>query len=240
MKILALDSTAGTSTVALCENERLIAEFSLNGGNTHSETLLPMIAEMLKSCSLLVKDVDVFTCAAGPGSFTGVRIGAATVKGLAFGSGKPCIGVSTLEALAYNLHGFDGIICPVMNARRGQVYNALFSSTGARICDDRALSIEELCTELADKKETVWLCGDGADITFNGFANRVNAKIAPERFKYQSAFSVAQIALAEYKNGARTPDIELSPVYLRLSQAERERLERESGSLENIERLKSK
>ena len=240
MKILALDSTAGTSTVALCENERLVAEFSLNGGNTHSETLLPMIAEMLKDCALSAKDVDVFACAAGPGSFTGVRIGAATVKGVAFGSGKPCIGVSTLEALAYNLRGFDGIICPVMNARRGQVYNALFSSNGDRLCNDRAISIEELCAELVGKDETVWLCGDGTEITFNGFGGRVNSRKAPERLKYQSAFSVAQLALTEYEKGVRTPDIELSPVYLRLSQAERERLERESGSLENIERLKNK
>ncbi len=240
MKILALDSTAGTSTAALCEDNKLIAEFSLNGGNTHSETLLPMIAEILKNSGYSPRDIDIFACAAGPGSFTGVRIGAATIKGLAFGSGKPCIGVSTLAALAYNLNGFDGIICPVMNARRGQVYNALFSCHQARLCDDRALSIEELCSELSVKKEVVWLCGDGAEITFDGFAGRVNAKKAPERLKYQSAFSVAQLALAEYENGVRTPDIELSPVYLRLSQAERERLERESGSLENIERLNNK
>ncbi len=239
MKILALDSTAATSTAALCENEKLIAEFSVNGGNTHSETLLPMIAGLLENSGYTVGDVDVFAAAAGPGSFTGVRIGAATLKGLAFNSGKPCIGVSTLQALAYNLNGInDGIICPVMNARRNQVYNALFDSNGNRLCDDRALSIEELCAELADKNVTVWLCGDGTDITYNGFAGRVNAKKAPERLIYQSAFSVAQIALKEYNNGVRTTDIELSPTYLRLSQAERERLARESGSLENLENKK--
>ncbi len=238
MKILALDSTAATSTAALCENEKLIAEFSVNGGNTHSETLLPMIAELLKNSGYTVADIDIFAAAAGPGSFTGVRIGAATLKGLAFNTSKPCIGVSTLKALAYNLQGLDGIICPVMNARRNQVYNALFDSFGNRLCDDRALSIDELCNELADKNETVWLCGDGADITYTGFSSRVNAKKAPERLIYQSAFSVAQIALAEYNNGVRTTDIELSPTYLRLSQAERERLARESGSLENLENRK--
>ncbi len=240
MKILSLDSTAATSTAALCESEKLIAEFSVNGGNTHSETLLPMIAELLKNSGYTVGDVDIFAAASGPGSFTGVRIGAATVKGLAFGSGKPCIGVSTLRALAYNLAGFDGIICPVMNARRNQVYNALFDADGNRLCNDRALSIDELSAELANADKTVWLCGDGTDITYNGFAGRVNAKKAPERLIYQSAYSVAQIALNEFNNGVRTTDIELTPVYLRLSQAERERLERESGSLENIERLNKK
>ncbi len=238
MKILSLDSTAPTSSVALCNDEKLIAEFSVNGGNTHSETLLPMIAELLKNSGHKIDDIDIFAAAAGPGSFTGVRIGAATLKGLAFNSGKTCIGVSTLQALAYNVIGFDGILCPVMNARRNQVYNALFDADGKRICEDRALSIEELCAELESTNKTVWLCGDGTDITYNGFNGRVNAKKAPERLIYQSAFSVAQIALDQYKNGGRTNDIELTPIYLRLSQAERERLARESGSLENLENKK--
>ena len=129
-----------------------------------------------------------------------------------------------------------GIICPVMNARRGQVYNAIFDSDGTRILEDRALAIEELCKELLERNEKIYLCGDGADITLIGFAGRLNATIVPDMYVYQSGYSVAQCAFEEYNRGNRTTDIELSPVYLRLSQAERERLERESGSLENIEK----
>ena len=237
MKILALDSTALTASVAVCEDKKLLSEFTVNNGNTHSETILPMISSMLERLGIGASDIDVFSCSAGPGSFTGVRIGAATVKGLAFGSDKPCIGVSTLEALAYNIRGCGGIICAVMNARRGQVYNALFESDGTRICDDRALAIEELCEELVGKGK-VYLCGDGADITCKGFANRVDAVVVPERYVYQSGCSVAMCALEAYNCGVRTTDVELTPVYLRLSQAERERLERESGSLENLEKGK--
>lgn len=237
MKILALDSTALTATVTLCEEEKLLAEYTVNNGNTHSETQLPMIASMLEIYGCKPNDIDVFACSAGPGSFTGVRIGAATIKGLAFGTEKTCIGVSTLRALANNLKGCGGIICSVMNARRGQVYNALFASDCTRLCEDRAISIEELAVELSDKNEPVYLCGDGTDITLDGFAERVkNAIAAPERLRYPSAYSVAQCALEDYRNGIRTTDIELTPVYLRLAQAERERLARESGSLENLER----
>ena len=120
MKILSLDSTAIVSTVAICENERLLAQFTINNGNTHSETLLPMIEASLKVLKLTVDDIDLFACSAGPGSFTGVRIGASTVKGLAFNKNKPCAPVSSLDALAHNLLYADGIVCPVMNARRGQ------------------------------------------------------------------------------------------------------------------------
>lgn len=234
MLILALESTALVASVALCEDERLIGEYSLNNGNTHSETLLPMAESLLSLSSVGTDKIDLFACAAGPGSFTGVRIGAATVKGLAFGRNKPCIGVSSLEALAYNSRGFDGLICPCMNARRGQVYNALFDGGGNRLCDDRALAIEELCKELAGKGKRVLVCGDGTGITLDGFCGRVDAVPAPERSRYQSAYAVAQCALAEYRAGKRTSDVELTPVYLRLSQAERMRLERESGSLENL------
>ena len=124
MKILAFDSTALTASVAVAEDEELLAELTLNNGNTHSQTLLPMAESLFKMLSITADDIDVFACSEGPGSFTGVRIGAATVKGMAFGRGKACAGVSTLEALAYNLRGYEGIICPVMNARRAQVYTA--------------------------------------------------------------------------------------------------------------------
>ena len=128
MKILALDSSATVATVALCEDQRLLAEYTVNNGNTHSETLLPMVESLLANFSMTAKDVDIFAASIGPGSFTGVRIGAATLKGLAFASNKACVGVSTLEARAYNLVSHKGLICPVMNARRSQVYTALFRS----------------------------------------------------------------------------------------------------------------
>ena len=130
MKILAFDTSATVATVALCDNERLLAEYTVNNGNTHSETLLPMIESLLGHFSMSVSDVDLFAVSVGPGSFTGVRIGAATLKGLAFASDKPCVGVSTLEAIAENLSVCKGLICPVMNARRAQVYTALFRSDG--------------------------------------------------------------------------------------------------------------
>ena len=114
MKLLALDSSATVATVALCEDDRLLAEYTLNNGNTHSETLLPMVESVLRSYGITVRDVDLFAASNGPGSFTGVRIGAATLKGLAFGAGKPCLGVSTLEAIAENLSVRAGLICPVI------------------------------------------------------------------------------------------------------------------------------
>lgn len=235
MKIYALDSTAKAASVALCEDGRLLAEYTMNNGNTHSETLLPMTETMLRAMGLTVGDIDLFACAAGPGSFTGVRIGTATVKGLAFGSGKPCIGVSTLEALARNLVT-DGyrVICPVMDARRGQLYTARFSCRGGklrRLTPDRAIPYAEFEAECAAAGDKVWLCGDGYDLVKRLLPPGLSHD-TPERLRYQSAYSVAQAALAAYEAGVHTTDEELRPVYLRLSQAERERLARENGGPE--------
>ena len=232
MKILALDSTAVTASVAICEDETLIAEYTLAAGLTHSQTLLPMVESVLKLTGLSTKDIDLFACAEGPGSFTGVRIGAATVKGLAFDLEKPCIGVSTLEALAYNLVGYEGIACPVMNARRSQVYTAIFRSDGEkleRLTDDLAISISELDTMLAEYSEEIVLSGDGYDICEKGFA-ATSVRPVPERLRHQSAFSVAEAALDAYKSGKHCSDAELGVEYLRPSQAERERAEREAAS----------
>ena len=229
MYILALDSTAATGTVALCKDRKLLASVTLNTGNTHSETLLPSVESVLTLCGLTADDIDLFACAAGPGSFTGVRIGASTVKGMAFGKNKPCIGVSTLEALAYNLRGFSGILCPVMNARRSQVYNALFRVSDGeltRLCPDRAVALSDLSTELAAyKNESIYLSGDGYDMTHEALASLPLAN-TPEELIYQSGYSVAMCALRAYENGVRTTDAELVPTYLRLPQAERERLEK--------------
>lgn len=229
MKILSLDSSAQIATVALCEDERLLTEFTLNNGNTHSETLLPMVETVLGTYGITVDQIDLFACTSGPGSFTGVRIGAATVKGLAFGRSVPCVGVSTPEAIAENLVALGGLICPVMNARRSQVYTALFRSDGAtmtRLLPDSALSIEELDSLLAAYGEPVAFAGDGYGITLSAL-RRTEARPVPERLRHQSAYSVAQVAYRQYQAGKIDSDASLSVNYLRPSQAERTRMEQE-------------
>ena len=232
MKILALDSTAVAASVALCEDGELLGEYTVRNGNTHSQTLLPMVESLLSFFEITTDDIDLFATSAGPGSFTGVRIGAATVKGLAFGTKKPCLGVSTLEALAYNLIGHDGLICPVMNARRKQVYTALFRCKDGqleRLLPDSALAITELDELLRDyTNEPLYLCGDGYDITAELLTHPITP--TPERLRHQSAFSVAQVARVLHQSGIQTSDVEMAPSYLRPSQAERERLAREEAS----------
>ncbi len=232
MKILALDSTAKTASVGICDGERLVSIYSVNAGLNHSETLLPMVENALKTAGLTVDDIDMFAISDGPGSFTGVRIGVSLIKGLAFGKEKPCVGVSTLEALANNLAGNDGIVCPVMDARRDQVYNALFvceNGVVTRLTEDRAIPLSELEKELrekyADKK--IYLCGDGYEIAKKAFADLVCD--TPVILREQNAYSVAQTALKKYnthKESESFSDRELKPTYLRVPQAERERLER--------------
>lgn len=228
MKILSLDTTADVCSAAITEGETLIAEITVNTGNTHSQTLLPAIEQLLKISENGIEDVDIFAASTGPGSFTGVRIGAATLKGLAYGRGKPCISVSTLEALAYNLRGYNGILCPVMNARRNQVYNALFKCDGGnitRLTPDRAIAVDELDGELSLMQERVYLCGDGYSIAERGFKN-CRTEYVPTRQRYQSAYSVAVCALEKFERGETLTDAELVPIYLRPSQAERERNEK--------------
>ena len=227
MKILSLDSTALVASVALSEDGKRLGELTIENGNTHSETLLPMVEFLLQRFSMTPDDVDLFAVSAGPGSFTGVRIGAATLKGLAFGTNKPCVGVSTLEALAYNLRAHDGLICPVMNARRKQVYTALFrAKDGAleRLMPDSAIPITELDERLSAFEEPVRLCGDGYEITEALLSHPILP--VPMELRQQSAYSVAQVARIAYENGSVDSDITLAPTYLRLSQAERERAER--------------
>ena len=231
MKILAFDSTAITASVAVTDGERLLGEITLNNGNTHSETLLPMAEALFRMLSITIADVDLFASSTGPGSFTGVRIGAATLKGMAFGTGKPCVGVSTLEALAYNMRSHKGIICPVMNARRSQVYTAIFESDGqnlVRITEDMAIGADELDEKLSQYDSPVYLCGDGIEVATECF-ERTKIEKTPERLRYQSAYSVAQVALRMYEEGKSVSDAELTATYLRLSQAERERIERENN-----------
>ena len=230
MKIFACDSTAKTASVALCEDNILLAEFTQNGGNTHSETLLPMTEVLLNSMKTDIDEVDIFAVSEGPGSFTGVRIGAATVKGFAHRKNKPCIGVSTLEALARNLaFGEDKIIVPVMDARRGQFYTAKFafkSGEFVRIEEDSAKSFEELKAEIEALGSRIYLCGDGYAPARKLLGDELSFE-TPEKLRYQSAYSVAQIAYEKYLAGDRTTAEELRPTYLRLPQAERDRLNKE-------------
>lgn len=237
MLIYACDSTAQTASVAICRDDILLAQYTQNNGNTHSETLLPMTETMLKANNTDIDDVDLFACSAGPGSFTGVRIGAATLKGLAYGKDKPCVAVSTLEALAMNLVCDEGerLICPVMDARRGQVYTATFICRDGkleRLTPDRAISFEEFFSDALKYGMKLWLCGDGYSLVKKKLPADA-AHDTPELLRYQSAYSVAQAALAEYKRGNFTTDRELRPVYLRLSQAERERLDAEKSKNDN-------
>ena len=232
MKILSLDTSATVATVALIDGDKLLAEQMTNNGNTHSETILPMIESALASADLDVSDIDIFACSNGPGSFTGVRIGVATVKGLAFASDKPCVEVSTLEALAQNLKCCGGLICPVMNARRSQVYTALCISDGQsvkRITDDDAMSISDLDEMLSKYDTPVSFCGDGYDITLAALT-KTKVNDTPLRLRYQSAVSVAEVALRKYNDGEYTDDRNLKVTYLRPSQAERELKEKQKNT----------
>lgn len=229
--ILAVDSTAKVAAAAITRGAQLMFTATSDTGYTHSETLLPMIEAMMSELHLSVSDIGLFACSAGPGSFTGVRIGTAVIKGLAFGTGTPCAGVSSLEALAYNLLGMNGILCPSMDARRGQVYNALFRFGGSkieRLTPDRAISIESLAAELsAYNGEKIYLCGDAYTLLYDALPEYgIKPELTPELLRRQSAYSVAVCAYNAYLCGKTVSDSELEPVYLRLPQAERERLER--------------
>ena len=233
--ILAFDSTAKVASVALMRNGQTLAEYSLNCGLTQSELLLPMAEHCLASVRTDFSDLSCLACTVGPGSFTGVRIGVATVKGLAFGKNLPCVEVSTLEALAENLRGLRGIICPCMDARRGQVYNALFSSDEngmERITEDRAISLEALSEDLKKYEgQTIYLVGDGYDVARKYLeAANVTLAVTPIGLRNQSAASCAAVAARLLAEGKAKSDRELSPSYLRMPQAERERLERENAN----------
>ena len=229
MLILALESSALTASVAICDGERLLGEYTVNNGNTHSETLLPMAEALLRDLRISISEIDLFAVSVGPGSFTGIRIGVSTLKGLAFGTKKPCIGVSTLEAMAYNLYIPNGLICPVMNARRKQVYTALFRESNGkmeRLMDDSAISVEELDQILATYHEPVYLVGDGYDLAVENLTHTLGS--TPERLRYQSAASIAKAAYIAYSEGSYVSDNDIKPIYLRPCQAERERMEKES------------
>ncbi len=223
MITLGIDTTAVAASAALVKDGTLLSEFYCNIGLQHSRTLMPMIESLLSCCGISVTDIDRMGVAAGPGSFTGVRIGVAAVKGLAITKKIPCVGVSTLEALARNLPATDGIICPVMDARCQQVYNALFryeQGNLVRLCEDRAISIPDLQQELAETNRSVIWLGDGANLCYNALSHAEGHSLAPEHIRYQHA---AQVALIASQSHMTCSPEQLAVSYLRPPQAVRAR-----------------
>jgi len=229
MRILAIESSAKAASVALLEEGRLLAQNYQHAGLTHSRTLLPMVYSLLDGLGMTLADVDKIAVAKGPGSFTGLRIGVATAKGLAFGADKPLVGVSTLEAMAHQAkHLGAGIITPVMDARRGQVYNALFRADGdtlIRLTEDRAIAMEDLFAQ-TEHGGSYLLVGDGAALCYDWLQTAgIPAQILPEHLVQQTAWGLAIAAQA--LPGERVHNV--NPEYIRPSQAERERLEKFGG-----------
>lgn len=225
MKILAIESSALSASVCIEAEGKLIAESFQNNGLTHSRTVMPMIRSMLDACGERLEDMDKVAVAAGPGSFTGLRIGASVAKGLSWAVGIPVCGVSTLEALAWQASWADGLVCPVMDARAGQVYNALFRvccGEITRVSEDRAVPLAQLINELRSEKNIIVL-GDGAQICYNGLTEEgIQARMLPDGQRFPRASGVARAA----RRIPGGPPEELQVQYLRLPQAERERLER--------------
>ena len=231
MLILAFETSAKAGSVALHDGEKLLAESYQNTGLTHSQTLMAMAEDMIKSCGCTPQDIGAVAVAAGPGSFTGVRIGVAAAKGFAWGKQLPCYGVSTLEAMALGLGVYEGYVLPVMDARRSQVYNAVFRAKEGklqRLCQDRAISLGDLAEEIKNLEENIFLVGDGSVLCYNTLKQEVpNLVLPPEHCMHQRAAGVALAAMAKLAAGEPGDACSLEPNYLRLSQAERERLEKQ-------------
>ena len=231
MRILAFETSAKAGSVALTDGSTLLGESYCNTGLTHSQTLMVMAEELLKTCGCTPQDVTAVAVAAGPGSFTGVRIGVAAAKGFAWGSQIPCCGVSTLEAMALGLGAHTGYVLPVMDARRQQVYNALFraeNGTLTRLREDRAISLQELLEDIQTLEGPIFLVGDGSSLTYETLKAQIpNLVLPPEHRMHQRAAGVALAAAKMLAAGEICDPETLTPNYLRLSQAERERLARE-------------
>ena len=226
MKILALETSAKAASAAVVEEEEILAESVLNVGLTHSETLMPMVDFLLKTAKISAESLDAIAVSRGPGSFTGIRIGIGAAKGLAQGWRLPCVGVSTLEGLAWNFQGMDATVCAVMDARCRQVYTALFRSDSEgvhRLRKDEAISLDELEKILSHLEGKVMLTGDGAQLCFRELSGKCgNLCLAPPLLRFQRASSVAFAAIEQLKTESPLSPAELMPEYLRLPQAERE------------------
>ena len=229
MKILAIDTSGQVASVALMEDKKLIAEFSMNYKMTHSQTIMPMVDEVMKMVEMNMGEIDYIACASGPGSFTGLRIGAATAKGLAHGLNKPIVPVPTLEALAYNIFDTEKIICPIMDARRNQVYTCLYQWEAQQmkpLMEQMAVSIEEILDIVSQyQKETVFL-GDGVAVHEEILRQNPMFLLAPVHCRLQRAGCVAAAAAEAAKQGKAIAGKDFVPFYLRLSQAEREKKEK--------------
>ncbi|MDC7290239.1 tRNA (adenosine(37)-N6)-threonylcarbamoyltransferase complex dimerization subunit type 1 TsaB [Blautia schinkii] len=249
MKILALDSSGIVASVAVVEDDTLLAEYTVNYKKTHSQTLLPMLDEVVKMTELDLGTIDAIAVAAGPGSFTGLRIGSATAKGLGLALDKPLVAVPTVEALAYNLYDVKGLVCPIMDARRSQVYTGIyrFEKHALTVVEDQmAVPVTELLerlNELGEKKSgekelgekepvvSVTFLGDGVPVFRDVIARtlKIPYSFAPAHVNKQRAAAVASLGMVYYKEGRIENARDHNPEYLRVSQAERERAEREAG-----------
>ena len=232
MKILALDSSGLVASVAVTEDDNLLGEYTINYKKTHSQTLLPMLDEVAKMIELDLKTVDVIAVSAGPGSFTGLRIGSATAKGLALALDKKIVSVPTVDALAYNIWNCTDVICPLMDARRQQTYTGLYMFEDGRmqtLLSQCVVQIEEIINKVNDMGKPVVFLGDGVPVFADFIAQhcKVPYQYAPAHCNKQRAASVAALGAILYEEGEAEPAAEHKPDYLRLSQAERERQEKE-------------
>lgn len=230
MKIIALESSAVTASVAVTREDKLLAQSFQNSGLTHSATLMPMVADLLKNTGLTLDEMDVVAVAAGPGSFTGVRIGVAAAKGLAWPGDKPCAPCSTLESMAWQCAHVGGEICAAMDARRNQVYCARFLAENGeltRLTEDRAIGLDQLAEEVRASGRPQTLVGDGAALAQRALeAEGLPCALMPPHLRYQTAWGVARAALRLAREDKLVSAAAMAPSYHRLSQAERERLER--------------
>ena len=225
MLVLAMESSAKPASVAVCKNSKLLGQYFQNSGLTHSITLMAMTESILRNLDIKIADIDLVAVSNGPGSFTGIRIGVSAAKGLAWGADKPICGVSTLEAMAYQTPMENVILCPVMDARRSQVYNALFkweNNNLIRIKKDRVITLCDLSSELHNTNDNYLLIGDGAEMSYDYLsAAGIFVSFAPTLLRYQTAYGVGLAAIEKVPMDA----IELEPTYLRPSQAERNLIE---------------
>ena len=234
MLIMALDSSGVTATAAIAAPDKIIAEYSVNNKLTHSQTLLPMLEEIRRMAGLDMKDLDAVALTGGPGSFTGLRIGSSTAKGIALALGIPVISVPTLEAMAWNLIGREGLVCPMMDARRGQVYTGIYRSCGTHmetVADQMAADAAEIAGKLNDLGEKVTILGDGADAYLDRLKETLTVpwEMAPVHLSRPRAGAVAMCAFWYWQQGKAVNGSQHVPTYLRLSQAERVRAEKENA-----------
>lgn len=239
MKLLALDSSGLVASVALVEDDNLIAEYTIQYKKTHSQTLLPMLDEIRKMVELDLSTVDAIAVAAGPGSFTGLRIGSATAKGLALALEKPIVPVPTVDGLAYQMYGTDAVVCPIMDARRSQVYTGIYEFIyekdvyGMHVIKEQcAVAFDTIAEQLNELNRKVIFLGDGVPVFRERMAEVMNVPytLAPAHRSRQSAACIASLGSVYYAQGRMESGVEHAPEYLRLSQAERERAEAQADT----------